>query len=112
MSWSRTKRTLCCRSSDRSSAKRSSSREASARLMLLSSAPMVAVSGATSIALVPTLNEGHATRSTVWSMTVMVVSPCCGGVGSGLEDEDGGADAAAGLEVAVGGDGVLERVAL
>src|SRR5215204_408097 len=47
-------------------------------------------------------------------MTVMVVSPWCGGVGwgSGLEDEDGGADAAPGLEVAVSRDGVLEGVAL
>src|SRR5687767_12406489 len=100
MSWSRKKRTLCFRSSDRSSAKRSSSREASARLMLLSSAPMVAVSGATSMALEPTVNDGHAWRSTVESMAVMGFSlRWWGGWGSGLEDEDGGTDAATGLEI-------------
>src|SRR5215207_9301295 len=110
MSWSRKKRTLYWRSSDRSSAKSSSSREAWARLMLLSCAPIFAVSGATSIALGPTRNEGHASRSVVGSVTVMVFLLAV--VGAGLEGEDGGADAPAGLEVAVRLDGVVEGVAL
>ena len=59
-----------------------------------------------------TVNEGHASRSTVWSMTVTVLLAVVGGWGSGLEDEDGGADAAAGLQVAVRLDGVVEGVAL
>src|SRR3954452_1030449 len=113
MSWSRTNSTLYCSSNALSSAKSSSSREASARLMFRSSAPMPAVSGTTSIAAVPTRREGHPSRSTVWSMTFMVASPGCdGGWGSGLEGEDGGADAAARLEVAVRLDGVVEGVAL
>src|SRR3954453_23042437 len=116
MSWSRTKRTLYCSSSARSSANRSASREAAARLMPRSSAPMLAVSGTTSMALVPTRNEGRSSRSTVWPMTVVTGVLLGRGGGqacrSGLEGEDGGADAAAGLEVAVRLDGVVQRVAL
>src|SRR4051794_31365612 len=115
MFWSRKKSTLYCRSIALSSAKSWSSREASARLTCRSSAPMVAVSGATSMSRVPTVKDGKRS-STAVSKTVVTVSPCsrvgCGSRRGGLEDEDRRADAAAGFQVAVGLDGVVQGVAL
>src|SRR3954463_16416730 len=114
MSWSRRKSTLYCSSSARSSAKRSSSRAASARLTWRSSAPMVAVSGATSMLRVPTVKDGKRSSTAVSKAVVTGFSLFgWGGSGSGgFEGEDRGADAAAGLQVAVGGDGVGQLVAL
>src|SRR4051794_10625054 len=114
MSWSRTKSTLYCSSSALSSANSRWSREASARLTWRSSAPMVAVSGTTSMLRLPTVKDGKRS-STAVSKTV-VTGFSLGGWGrsgsGGLEDEDRGADAAAGLQVAVGLDGVVQGVAL
>src|SRR3954451_24523920 len=115
MSWSRTKSTLYCSSSALSSANSRWSREASARLTWRSSAPMVAVSGATSMLRVPTVKDGKRS-STAVSKTVVTVSPSSrvgwGSERGGLEDEDRRADAAAGFQVAVGLDGVVQGVAL
>ena len=115
MSWSRKNSTLCCSSS------------------ALISAKSVVVAGGLGEADVAQLGadrrgeRGDLDRaradgerraslgSTVWSTTVLMVFSLLGwgcGVQAGLEDEDGGADAAAGLEVAVGLDGVVEGVAL
>ena len=58
MSWSRTNSTLYCSSSASISANSCRSREASARLTRRSSAPMVAVSGTTSIDREPTVKDG------------------------------------------------------
>src|SRR4051812_23657933 len=123
MSWSRTNSTLYCSSSALSSANSRSSREASARLTLRSSAPIVAVNGATWMDQAPTVNDGNRSSTTALSHNVVTGFllwrsgglGCSGGLGSGagrLEDEDRGADAAAGLQVAVGLHGVLQRVAL
>src|SRR4051794_23683071 len=116
MSWSRKKRTLYCSSRSLISAKRPASREAWARLTLRSSAPIVAVRGKTSIESVPTWNDGNTSGSVrSWTTLFMTFSFSAGVVvvsGAGLEGEDRRADAAARLEVAVGGDGVLEGVAL
>src|SRR5690349_9751577 len=111
MSWSRTNRTLYRSSRSLISAKSAASRAALARLTLRSSAPMVAVSGTTSMAFGPTWNVGTASGARLGDTTV-----CMGFSdrvwGGGLaQAEDRGPDAAAGLEVPVGGDGVLQRVA-
>ena len=85
MSWSRKNSTLCCSSSARISAKRPSSREASARLTLRSSAPMVAVSGSTSIALgADAERRARLGLERCWSMTGHGCSPCGGGAGGGV----------------------------
>ena len=76
-----------------------------------SSAPMVAVSGCTSMGagaaaprcFVVVVGDGHGCLALVWDAEA---------VGQRLEVEDRGADAAAGLEVAVRLDGVVEGVAL
>src|SRR4051794_15759539 len=112
MSWSRKKRTLYCSSRSLISAKTSASRAASARLTLRSSAPMVAVSGRTSTERGPTRKDGGCCRSSVWCTMLLMYLSCFGGWGEdsdagGLEAEHGGADAAAGLEVAVGLHGVV-----
>src|SRR3954469_16678192 len=115
MSWSRKKRTLYCSSRSLISAKRPASREAWARLTLRSSAPIVAVRGKTSIESVPTWNDGNTSGSVrSWTTLFMTFSFSAGVVvsGAGLEGEDARADGAARLDVAVGGDGVLEGVAL
>src|SRR5690349_9612661 len=112
MSWSRKNRTLYCSSRACSSANSSASRDARARLMLRSSAPMVAVMGTTSIELAPVEKEGQASRSTVWSTTTDTGLSFEGGFCGSAEGEDGGADASAGLQVLVGADGVLQGVAL
>src|SRR5690348_1211209 len=117
MSWSRKNRTLYCSSSSRSSAKRPESREAWARLTLRSSAPIVAVWGTTSIDPVPTWNDGKTSGSMrSWTTLFMTFSFSAGvgmsGSGAGFEGEDRRPDAAAGLEVAVRENGVLEAVPL
>src|SRR5688500_13985391 len=119
MSWSRKNRTLYCSSRSRSSAKTSASCAASARLMLRSSAPMVAVRGTTSIARVPVRTDGSCCRPRASLTTVCMVilfsvreDRTAGSGARRLQAEDGGPDAAAGLEVAVGRDGVVEGVAL
>src|SRR3954454_1196064 len=117
MSWSRKKRTLYCISRSLISSKRPASRAASARLTLRSSAPIVAVRGKTSMDPGPTRNDGSPSGSVrSWTVLLMTFSfsaglggRCSGG---GFDGEDRGADAAAGLQVAVRGDGVLEGVAL
>src|SRR4051812_17925431 len=117
MSWSRKNRTLYCSSRSRISAKRPASREAWARLTLRSSAPIVAVWGRTSIEPVPTWNDGKTAGSVrSWTTLFMTFSFSAGGgggwSGTGLDGEDRRADAAAGLEVAVRLNGVLQGVAL
>src|SRR4051812_34602081 len=121
MSWSRTKRTLYCSSNALSSAKSPASRDAAARLTRRSSAPIVAVSGTTSIECDPAVSEGKRSCSIASRREGMGISCSvrwCGGPaedGSGtgrLQAEDGGPDAAAGFQVAVSRDGVVEGVAL